>query len=449
MGFAWHNLIITIIAIIALILVLLDKTEKTSHETCGTSEKYSNERGLKLTDGRYSDIHNKEGNYLFDVIPESIITENKKYPRGYMLSILQKDIAIAIDIDINELDVYYSRMTKFITDKKIDGVYLHAINNNNYMSPQFFLEKIIMKLPKGIMISLIYDDKYSGINFTTKDYGDYSKIYGGISWDKAKNEIYGSSALTNICPTGIAMISNKSELCQQQEREIFPSHKKSHCRYYPPGCPNSIEQFCAFINVVNALILKEKNDYSTITQIYNMSKDISINQILIATQLFPYVSADIKNHIFNDTEKEALKKCGGNKSLFDMLKNSCCDSAQSCEEISRLANLRAKNTIYSAYQNNPEGLLAFVKSKNLLKNNPIFEVGVRNNGGEFCNAILCETADNFGTWTWDNFERFMNGYYAELKKDIILQEFIISEWNYVPFTWSSSLLFQEARISLI
>jgi hypothetical protein len=119
------------------------------------------------------------------------------------------------------------------------------------------------------------------------------------------------------------------------------------------------------------------------------------------------------------------KNCG--KSLFAMLQNQCCDSVDSCGIISRLSRDRARDTMEMVYQNNPEGLLRYISAKNEITNNPTFDISSLPED--------CGGQNSFGTWTWPNFKKFMDGYYALASQHLLTQEFILDNWGKVPLAW--------------
>jgi hypothetical protein len=394
--YVWHFSLIIILVILIIVLVAIPHHAPFAD--------YSS----KVIDGRYMPEENV-GNYLFNMntaMPVVVPSWDK-----YMLSIL---------VPSSQYSHNYEHLGKFMHVRGIDCAYLHALHEGEYIAPMDFIEKILLRLPKNAIVGLIYERE---VNFKQGKY-DYSKVFGGLSWDKAKDERYGKSIAE--CPSGVAKIRADSGLCSYQVRPIpeLSSHNET-CDYYPPGCPNYIEQFCAYANVINALIMRDKIKCAMITRIYNISAHVHETQILIATKLFPYLGNVVimKGHISSN------KNCG--KSLFAMLQNQCCDSVDSCGIISRLSRDRARDTVEMVYQNNPEGLLRYINAKNKITNNPTFDISSL----DLSCQENCGGQNSFGTWTWPNFKKFMDGYYALASQHLLTQEFILDNWGKVPLSW--------------
>ena len=395
--FAWQiSLIIALVILIAILIAIPHYATFADYNSM-------------VTDGRYTPEKNI-GNYLFNMnnvvhVPIPGIVPIPTLDK-YMLSILVPSAQ------------NYKQLGKFMHVRRIDCAYLRALHEGEYIAPMDFIEKILLQIPKNAIVGLIYDDDHE-VNFKQGGY-DYSKVFGGLSWDKAKDERYGRAIAE--CPSGVAKIRADSGLCSYQVRPIpeLSSHNEK-CDYYPPGCPNYIEQFCAYANVINALIMRDKIKCAMITRIYNISAHVHETQILIATKLFPYLG----NIVIMKGDISPNKNCG--KSLFAMLQNQCCDSVDSCGIISRLSRDRARNTMEMVYQNNPEGLLRYISAKNEITNNPTFDISSLPED--------CGGQNSFGTWTWPNFKKFMDGYYALASQHLLTQEFILDNWGKVPLAW--------------
>ena len=434
--FAWQIILLIVLVITVIVLIAIPYN--------GQFTDY-NTRGAMLTDGRYNPDKNV-GNYLFGItnFPKTVILPHYE---KYMLSILVPSIMKDTKHDSRK-NSYYSHLGKFMHHRNINCAYIHALHEGQYMEPMYFIEKILLVIPQNAIVGLIYDDKYVDVNFTTHG-RDYSRIFGGLSWDKAKDEQYGQASINSVCPKSVAKIRADSGLCSYQKRPVPDLYNSDLlCDYYPPGCPNYIEQFCAYVNVINALITRDKIKCAMITRIYIMTSKIHETQMLIATKLFPYLrDVDIKVGLYDGDNSldrydgdnsldrydgdNSLDRCGGDKSLFAMLQNQCCDSVESCNKITRLASARARDSIQNLYKDNPEGMLQYIKTKNLIKNNPTFNISSLDSS---C-IEYCGNQNSYGTWKWTNFKKFMDGYYTIIALRVLTQEFILSDWSNVPLSW--------------
>ena len=433
----YYNLYIVILILLLIIIIMI------------SSESYINIPDNFIQEVPIQDKHNI-GNYLFNNMREVSnnilsIKEVNQYKekinlskkahlhiRKYFLGIIQKP-PISI-VNINE---YYRELAHFCGIKGIDIVYLSPIYNNKYLDPTFFVEKIIMRLPKYVRIGLIYDTFYEDVNFITPEY-DYSGIYGGITADKAKTEKYGTSG--HKCHPGISKINCDSGLCGNQPCI------SGKCRYYEPGCPNNIEQMCAYINVINGILLNMKQ-YSNISVIFNLNKKIPISQIYIASKLFPYLSnIEIRaNHEDNDTinlDPISLYSIYNNSdyktacftedcatvSLSEQLQKGCCIDKVNCMPTCLRENNRVKDTIINEYKDNPIGLISLLrkyKSPEVIYP-PILDIGSISNN---CISGSCGEYSSFGSWSWENFEKFLDLFWSGT------DEIILTEWNHVSPSW--------------
>ena len=229
------------------------------------------------------------------------------------------------------------------------------------------------------------------------------------------------------------------------------------CAQYPPGCPNTLEQFFKYVGDLNtkakakgvkvvttiALDGEDFGAYGTdqygLTQAWQAAKKYApdVNEIGYAHGPHTRPTENWTNASYPE-----LYWIGELKSAINCI--GCPEGTDKSDPTC----MTCLNAIYQKNRNNPQGMLAAfdkyiapVNTQNSPLNIPgtcpLFSIEMSHYGSDSCiknqfdQNNFCGTFDGFGNWEWDKFEEFMNLF----AKKYGVKDIGVYEWQFVPPSW--------------
>jgi len=389
------------------------------------------------------------------------------------------------------LKQYFKTMTDFVGNKNIDRVFLQsgdpALTDNygdhkyNYADIDFVVENYLSKLPENTTAGLlaIVDPRYTtyydittpgGIWGNNPDYKDspkgpyycqapYRECKAGDA--KCAGNILGADEKLKCTQENCKSIDPNKPYCVGNNCSKFPAcgikkyygGGKPSCLQFGPGCPNNIEQFFKYVGDLNEAA--KKANVKPVTTIALDGEDLGMYgadpyglvQLWQAARKYApdineigYAKGASTNALSNWTNaaypelywigelKKAVNCTGCPSSLIDK-------SSPGCQE--------CKKSIYQTERNNPKGMVDAM-SKYITKDYsepgvcPLFSLeNAHFSDNCIANAFnpinFCGTFDGFGSWSWDQFSKFLDLFAKTYNaKDIGIYEF-----QFLPISWLS------------
>ena len=404
----------------------------------------------------------------------------------------------------NDLVKYMEQYIAFVEDKMFDRTFLQggdpAIVDNSgnqsypYAGIDFVIDNYLAKLPSYTTAGLlaIIDPKYIG-------YYDY-KIPGGI-W--GNNPGYTQSPTgPNYCQTPYRECAGANEKfcanmvplpgappCDPEKCSKLTDGAKPYCdasgcsKYkpcttipdycpdgtccgqFPPGCPNTLEQFFKYVGDLNTKA-KQKG-VKVVTSIALDGEDFGAYGtdkygLVQAWQAARKYAPDVNEIGYAHGPHTRARENWTNASYPELywigeLKSAInCIGCKEGGNLSDQTCLNCEHSIYQKYKNKPQEMLdAFDKyikpidskdnALNLPGTCPLFSIELSHVSklgigpgktcikNQFDPKNWCGTFDGFGSWDWDAFESFMNLFSQKYNvKDLGIYEF-----QFVPPAWIS------------
>lgn len=250
--------------------------------------------------------------------PQTLRKSNGKPMRAYKLSLyhggfLFNDSNTSLELQTQLFIQYLKKMASYVAYANYDIVYLETVAYTTtkypYLDPEIIYENLIKNLPPYTAIGILgyidpKDSDYALVYQNTK-YNinvDYRNIVGGFGSTKVQNPNYGKCNMTATCSDDFnslpCTLSNYKEVCPLKTPNAC---YKNSCISYANGCPSDIEQFLAYINIINYIVAvnnSKGSNYQMVTRIIFDGESLSnygndygaICQLVQAAKLFPYLS---------------------------------------------------------------------------------------------------------------------------------------------------------------